>query len=340
MILPGLVLPDDTMKEWVTRRELIRNRIEEFQGEICQVPVDLDVQTLGEEDCGSYVRRKISYLVAEGDRTFAYLLLPKEIDQPAPAVICFHGTNVRGKDIMITEFPETKDRNYAEKLAERGYVCLAPDFFCAGERLAEGELPYDKNPFFERFPEWSAHGKGAYDGARDIDFLLTLSEVDSKRIATIGHSLGGDRAIHTAIYDERVTTVVCSCGLWPHFGYHKRAMHATGYIKGWENKNPLANLRFREYARELKEYPYEVHEIYAMIAPRPLLLTYGFTDSNTNNLVMNHEVMEHVHKLYKFLGKEHHFAHLFHGDGHDSLPWVQDMMYGFLDRFLDNENFG
>ena len=55
---------------------------------------------------------------------------------------------------------------------------------------------------------------------------------------------------------------------------------------------------------------------------------------------MNHEVMEHVHKLYKFLGKEHHLAHLFHGDGHDCLLCVQDMMYGFLDRLLDNGDFG
>ena len=75
MILPGLVLPYDTMKDWVTRRELIRNRLEEFQGEICQVPVDLDVQPLGEEDCGSYVRSNIPYrhFTCHTDREVIYV---------------------------------------------------------------------------------------------------------------------------------------------------------------------------------------------------------------------------------------------------------------------------
>src|SRR3712207_8661879 len=51
-----------------------------------------DPQVHAEEDCGTYVRRKVSIAVQPGDRMPAYLLIPKGLKGRVPAVLCFYGT--------------------------------------------------------------------------------------------------------------------------------------------------------------------------------------------------------------------------------------------------------
>jgi hypothetical protein len=49
--------------------------------------VSLDPEIISEEDCGTYVRRKISIQVQASDRMPAYLLIPKDRPHPLPAVM-------------------------------------------------------------------------------------------------------------------------------------------------------------------------------------------------------------------------------------------------------------
>ncbi len=54
--------------------------------------VALDPRDISQEDCGSYLRRKVSLQVQPNDRMPAYLLIPKRNKGPLPGVICFYGT--------------------------------------------------------------------------------------------------------------------------------------------------------------------------------------------------------------------------------------------------------
>ena len=54
--------------------------------------VPLSAQMHGEEDCGGYIRRRVSIQVQPQDRMPAYLLVPKQLKRSAPAIICFYGT--------------------------------------------------------------------------------------------------------------------------------------------------------------------------------------------------------------------------------------------------------
>src|SRR5678815_2590602 len=55
---------------------------------------------------------------------------------------------------------------------------------------------------------WS--GIIAWDDIRTVDYLVTRPEVDPKRIACVGHSVGGLRSTYLAALDDRIkAAVVC-----------------------------------------------------------------------------------------------------------------------------------
>ena len=111
-------------------------------------PVDPNVTVEDEIDFGSYVRRKISFDTAKDCRVPAYLLLPKDLPGPAPAVVALHDHSGRfywGKDKIVdhVERPAGVDelqewrygaRGFASALADRGYAVIVIDALRFGER--------------------------------------------------------------------------------------------------------------------------------------------------------------------------------------------------------------
>ncbi len=120
------------------------------------------IQILNEEKLGEYVRSRISYIVGEGERITAYLLCPKDLMKPAPAVLALHQTVKFGKDevVGLNGYP---DFAYGHELAMRGYIVLAPDHLTAGERKYPGKDSFDSGPFYEQYPGWSMVGKNLED---------------------------------------------------------------------------------------------------------------------------------------------------------------------------------
>src|SRR5687768_12903905 len=77
----GGVTPVKTLDDWQQRRaETVRGMatiMGPLPGREKRVPLDVKVEA--EVDCGSYVRREISYAAEPGARVPAYLLLPKSV---------------------------------------------------------------------------------------------------------------------------------------------------------------------------------------------------------------------------------------------------------------------
>src|SRR5262249_19526143 len=91
-----------TTASWPPQRHRIRDEVVKLLGPDPTETVPLDVRTHGEVDCGGHVRRKVSFAVQPGDRMPAYLLIPKDLKGPAPAVICMYGTTSgAGKDTTV-----------------------------------------------------------------------------------------------------------------------------------------------------------------------------------------------------------------------------------------------
>jgi cephalosporin-C deacetylase-like acetyl esterase len=89
-------------------------------------------------------------------------------------------------------------------VVEAGFVAMAPDYLRDGERVHEGDVPYDTTRFYHQFPNWSIHGKDVWDTMRAIDYLQTLDFVDGQRIGMVGHSYGGHSTLFAAALEPKL----------------------------------------------------------------------------------------------------------------------------------------
>ncbi|WP_165074773.1 alpha/beta hydrolase family protein [Paludisphaera rhizosphaerae] len=270
----GSPAPVRSVDDWLKRRGEIVRGVESIMGRLPgpEKRSALDVTVLEEVDCGSYVRRKITYTSEPGSQVPAYLLVPKKLlggqGGKAPAILCLHGTdNVTGAGTVVGVGGKP-NRQYASELAERGYVTLAPNY----PLLAEYQ------PDVAKLGWQSGTLKAVWDNIRGIDLLTSLPYVRAEAIGAIGHSLGGHNAVYTAFFDDRVKAIVTSCGLDSFLDY-KGADPANWYPeKGWCQTRYMRKLA--DYRGRLEEIPFDFYELVAALAPRTTLIVAPLHDAN------------------------------------------------------------
>ena len=215
--------PVRSMKDWQKRRAEFVRGMQEIMGKLPgkERRCPLDVKVDEEVDCGSYVRRLVTYAsepfdAAQGrpnSRVPAYLCIPKSAlvgNAKAPAVLCLHGTdNVVGHGVVVG-LGNRPNRQYASELAERGYVTLAPNY----------PLLAKYQPDLQALGWESGTLKAVWDNMRGLDLLESLPFVRRGKFGAIGHSLGGHNSVFTAVFDERIAAVVSSCGLDSFLDYY------------------------------------------------------------------------------------------------------------------------
>ena len=250
--------------DWEKRRSQILEAVTEVMGPMpgAEKRCPLDVQVTEEVDCGSYVRRFLTYASEPGSRVPAYLLIPKNAlgrHHTAFGVLCLHQTHREGQKVVVG-LGNSPDDEYGVELVERGFVCLAPAY-----------------PLLANYaPDWRALGyqsasmKAIWDNRRGLDLLESLPFVKRGRFATIGHSLGGHNSVFTALFDSRLQVVVSSCGLDSFLDY------MGGDFKGWTGDRYMPNLA-RYTTRTI---PFDFHELIAALAPRHCLISAPYGDTN------------------------------------------------------------
>lgn len=254
-----------TMTEWNVRRTSILKNMQEVMGPLPgeDKRIDLDVQVEEEVDCGSYIRRLITYASEPGSRTPAYLCIPKNaLDEGAtvPAVLCLHPTDNQVGHGVVVGLSSKVNRSYAAELAERGFVTLAPSY----PWLANYE------PDLDGLGYQSGTMKAIWDNIRGLDLLDELPYVKHGSYGAIGHSLGGHNSLYTAVFEPRIKAVVTSCGFDAFEDYK------GGDITGWTSIRYMPKLK--EYA--LDEIPFDFDDVLAAIAPRPCFISAPLHDTN------------------------------------------------------------
>lgn len=178
--------------------------------------VPLNSETLESVDCGSYVRKRVAYNVERHERISAFLLLPKNITSPLPAVFCHHqhASDFSIGKSEVVGLAGHPDQAYAVELAERGYITFAPDAVAFEERNWAGGS--SNCEYFEMASRLVQGGtllaKVVHDASRGVDLLEALPEVDAARIGFIGHSYGGRMAIWLPAIDKRIKASASNCG--------------------------------------------------------------------------------------------------------------------------------
>ena len=219
-----------------------------------------------EVDKGKYIEKKISILTSNFSVAYAYLLVPKNVEFPAPAIMAMHqhgGTKYGAKEV-IGEIGDPS-LSYGKELAERGYVVFAMDASSFGGRqdfnndsfsIKEQRAAQD---LFKR--GYSPLGIIVQEDLVSLDFLSSLDFVDKENIGCIGHSFGGVRCMYLSALDNRVKATVLSSSV-----ANLKFNYEIGNTHTWLTILPgVASVT-------------ETSGILALIAPRPLMIVYTEND--------------------------------------------------------------
>jgi dienelactone hydrolase len=207
-----------------------------------------DAQVVEKTETPDYTREKVYFNTTPDLRIPAYLLIPRKLTKPAPAVVALHdhgGFYLWGKEKLVSMEDEPaplKDfkaqyysgRSIASELARQGYVVIVIDMFYWGERrllLDDDPADWRDRPSgitTERVAAFNSRssrneelvartiyaagftwsGVMYWDDIRTVDYLVSRPEVDPKRIGCVGLSMGCLRSVHLAALDDRIKAAV------------------------------------------------------------------------------------------------------------------------------------
>ncbi len=265
-------------------------------------------------DCGNHWREHLTIETLPGERVPGYLLLPKKVPLPAPAVIALHqhaGEHRFGADEIIgLAGNQPQAQTYGSELVSRGYVVLALDALTFGQRIDINENALeDKMLIIGRQPL----GRIIWDDLRSVQYLLERPEVDPRRIACIGHSLGGTRSTYLAAMEPRIAAVAILCYISDFDSYRR------------ERIDPPPTTRLLGVFRYA-----EMSDLLALIAPRPLFVLNGKWD-RTVPLNGFQRTMTATEQTYRLLQATEALHHELMPEHHAFPPRYHTIVFDWLD---------
>ncbi len=313
------------LAEWQSRRSRIAADMHRTLGRTGNHEATPEFRLLGQEDTHHYVRRLIEYSVGTDDPVRAYLHVPTGTAGKRPAILVLHQTTPLGKR-EAAGLEGDASLAFGHELAERGYVTLSPDSLCAGDRIDRFGA-FDTRGHYLRHPALSAMGKMLYDAQRALDVLVSLDEVDPRRVGAVGHSLGAEQAALLAAWDDRVKATVASCG-WATF----EADH---------NKLRWARDQWFSYMPKLRpvflrgDLPaWDWHDVVRLVAPRAYYQHTKRDDPIFPEAVSAYEATEAARPIWRLYGEQQRLENVLLPGPHAFSAEARQRAYQWLDRQL------
>lgn len=306
-----------TRADWQRARAATLAAMQEVMGPL---PVfaknKVEIIRLASEEASAFTRIKLQYLSEPGDYVPAYLLVPRGLNRRAPAALCLHQTTKLGKD-EPAGLGGNPDLHYAQELAERGFVCLVPDYPYLGENSFD--------PYLHGYA--SCTMKGIVNHRRAVDLLQALPEVDARRLAVIGHSLGGHNALFVAAFDERLKAVVTSCG------FTSFAKYYGGDLTGWAGTRYMPRIAER-YGKDPARLPFDFADILTALAPRAVFINAPLHDANFDVSGVQDSVARAKPGYAQVFNRSERLVAVYPDAQHAFLAPQRQQAYAFLERWL------
>ena len=255
-----------------------RKRLAETIGLAKLASSPLNPRIVEQAEKPDYIRQKL--LIETGPYTLmpVYMLLPKNVPQPLPVIMAFHGHGYGVKDIVglweegqERDTPEGYQSDFAVALCRAGFAVAAPEISCFGER--QTDFSYINEKIGQSVPSTCTHsamlafhlgisvaGLRVHDGLRLVDYLETREDLDTTRLGTMGISGGGMHTFFSTCLDERI-----------------RACAISGYFSTFRNSILAMSHCACNFVPGLAEFG-EMYDLACLIAPRPVFIESGNYD--------------------------------------------------------------
>jgi len=318
---PRLAWSARTRGEHTAWRRRVLRKLRELLGAMPPAP-PLEVHWAERRESDAFTRHKI-YVRAERDYWVpAFYFVPRALARPTPAVLCFHGHSgvypyLREGTAKERRVAGELELDYALRLAERGYVTLAPIQRGWNETAQPNPRPEPTNDCYD-FAMRSFYvgrtplGQRAYDGGRLVEFLRSREEVQRGRVAAAGVSAGGAATLYLAALEKRVRAAIVAGFFCPWregvMGSHHCICSAVPGLRRWA----------------------EVSDVAALIAPRPLLLIHGEGDGGFP-IAGTRRAAAALRRTYELLEAADDLWTDFFAGGH---AWSNRKVLPFLERYL------
>lgn len=310
-------------KDWPKRRQEILARWHEMMGEWPDLIKHQKMEILETIRREGYTQHRILFNWTPKEKTMAYLSIPDGKGKKPAVITAFYEPETA---IGLSKIP---DRDFAYQLTKRGFVTLS----IGTTEASKAQTFSIYYPSLEK-AEVQPLSMLAYAAANAWYLVAQLPEVDDSRIGIMGHSFGGKWALFASCLFEKFACAVWSdpgivfdesrqaVNYWEpwYLGYHPKPWRKRGLIT---EQNPAHGLYTKLVAGG-----YDLHELHALMAPRPFLVSGGSEDSNERWIALNHSII-----VNRLLGYENRVA-MTNRPLHSPTPESNEKAYLFLEYFL------
>jgi len=318
--------PVRSRRDWNRRRSDVLANMQLVMGPLPAIDHHLRpaIEVLKEVCTERYTWRRITYAAESGDRAYAYLYIPHGLSRNhrAPGIISLHGTTyshyIPQTEVTPAPKPDTGDAQYAQELADRGYVVIAPDYVYLGP-------DYRTDPYALGY--MSGTMKGIVNHIRAVDVLTSMAEVDRRHIGAVGLSLGGHNALFLAAFDPRVGVIVSSAG------FNAFPKYKSGNLKGWTSDRYMPRIA-SVYDSRPDRMPFDFTEVLGALAPRPVFVNAPLQDTNFEVTGVQDCAAAALPVYEKVFHASGRLVVQYPPGGHGFAPAARQAAYAFLDRWL------
>ncbi len=305
-------------QDWPRRRAEILREWHELMGPWPKMIEQPKVETLSETNRESFTQRRVRVEIAPGQTGEGWLLLPEGAGPfPAALVVYYEPETSVGLN------PKQPFRDYALQLTRRGFVTLS-----IGTPGGNAWKPETGAALCQPL---SFH---AYVAANCWHALANLPQVNRTRIGVVGHSYGGKWALFAgALWEKFALVAVSDPGI-----VFDETRSNVNYWEPWylgleanRTRRPgiptAENPRTGAY-RTMIERRRDLHELHALIAPRPFLVSGGAEDPVSRWTTLNHAVA-----VNQLLGQTNRVA-MTNRKEHSPDEESNARLYDFFEHFL------
>lgn len=311
-----------TAADWKRRREEIARSWHQIMGPWPALIEKPEIEYLEKTERDGFIQHRIRLQVAPGQTLIGYLLVPPGAKMAPAVLVPFYD-------------PETSIglakpmRDFAYQLTRRGFVTLSIGSPGGDARKPErGEARCQPLSFL------------AYIATNCANALASLPEVDPNRIGVVGHSYGGKWAMFASCLSERF-----ACAAWSDPGVvFDEARPNVNYWDPWYlgategPPRPVGLPSAKQPAtgayKVLRESGRDLHELHALMAPRPFLVSGGSEDPVERWIPLNHS-----RAVNRLLGYTQRVA-MTNRPNHDPTPESNEQIYRFFEHFLRSSAAG